>query len=74
MLSILNVAYIHLRLDKTIGRSDSQWFGSTNILFVGYLLQLPPVNGQPVFSRLCNKTVVNRFGCMTTVNIWKKTV
>ena len=74
MLSNLNLAYIHLRLDETIGCSGSQWFGSTNILFVGDLLQLPPVNGQPVFSRLCNKTVVNRLGCMTTVNIWKETV
>ena len=45
-----------------------------NILFVGDLLQLPPVNGASVFAGLTNKAVVIRLGCMTSVNIWKETI
>ena len=41
MLSSLSLAYIHLRLDELFGGDD--WFGSINILFVGDILQLPPV-------------------------------
>ena len=42
MLSNLNLAYIHLRLDELFDGTD--WFGSMNVIFVGDLLQLPPVN------------------------------
>ena len=48
MLSSLNLAYIHLRLEELFGGSGD-WFGSINMLFVGDILQLPPVNGSPVF-------------------------
>ena len=41
MLSSLNLAYIHLRLEEVFG--GDTWFGSVNVLFVGDLLQLPPV-------------------------------
>ena len=40
------------------------------MLFVGDLLQLPPVNGAPVFE----KSFVTKMGCMTCVNIWGETV
>ena len=50
------------------------WFGSINILFVDDLLQLPSVNGVPVFDKLNNKAVLPKLGCMTSVNIWKETV
>ena len=73
MLSSLNLAYIHLRLEEIFGDSTN-WFGATNVLFVGDILQLPPVNGQPVFTRLDNKDVALRLGCLTSVNIWKETV
>ena len=53
MLSNLNLAYIHLRLEELFGSAD--WFGSMNVMFVGDLLQLPPVNGSPVFSKLSHK-------------------
>ena len=72
MLSSLNLAYIHLRLEELFGGSD--WFGSMNVVFVGDLLQLPPVNGQPVFSKLTNKVISSKVGCMGSVNIWKDTV
>uniref|UniRef100_A0A1X7UWN2 ATP-dependent DNA helicase n=1 Tax=Amphimedon queenslandica TaxID=400682 RepID=A0A1X7UWN2_AMPQE len=38
----------------------NEWFGSKNILFVGDLLQLPPVNGRPVFKEISNKLVKTR--------------
>ena len=72
MLSNLNLAYVHLRLDEIFGRD--QWFGGVNVLFVGYVLQLPPVNGAPVFDRLTNKSVASKLGCMTSVNIWQDNV
>ena len=73
MLSNLNLAYIHLRLEEIFGDSTN-WFGATNVLFVGDILQLPPVNGQPVFARLDNKAIGSRLGCMASVNIWRDTV
>ena len=72
MLSTLNLAYVHLRLDEIFGRD--QWFGGVNMLFVGDILQLPPINGAPVFDRINNKSVASKLGCMTLVNIWQDTV
>ena len=42
-----------------------------NVLFVGDILQLPPVNRGPVFERSSNKSITNKLGCMTSVNIWQ---
>ena len=72
MLSNLNLAYIHLKLEEIFG--GSEWFSAMNILFVGDLLQLPPVNGLPVFSKLTSKAVSNKLGCISAVNIWADTV
>ena len=44
------------------------------MLFVGDILQLPPVTGSPVFAKLCNKLIASRMGNMTSVNIWKDTI
>ena len=41
---------------------------------VGDLLQLPPVNGVPVFQRVPSTVVALRLGCITTINIWKETI
>ena len=41
-----------------------------NILFVGDILQLPPVHGFPVFQSISNKLIATRLGCLTYVNIW----
>ena len=54
MVSSLNLAYIHLRLDEIFAKDE--WFGSVNVLFVGDILQLPPVNGGAVFERISNKS------------------
>jgi hypothetical protein len=72
MVSNINLAYIHLRLDEIYAKD--QWFGGLNVLFVGDILQLPPVNGASVFERINNKSVASKLGCMTTINIWQDTV
>ena len=55
MVSSLNLAYIHMRLEELFGASD--WFGGRNVLFVGDLLQLQPVNGSPVFEMISKKSL-----------------
>ena len=45
-----------------------------NVLFVGDLLQLQPVNGSPVFEKICRKSVCHKLGCATSVNIWTDSV
>ena len=55
MVSSLNLAYFHLRLEELFGRDE--WFGSRNILFVGNL-QLQPVGGSPVFERIATKSLL----------------
>ena len=67
MVSSLNLAYIHLRLDGLFGGND--WFGSRNMIFVGDLLQLQPVNGNPIFEGITNKTLSYKLGCAASVNI-----
>ena len=49
MVSSLNLTYIHLRLEEVFGGNDC--FGSKN-MFVGDLLQLPPISGNPVFDKI----------------------
>ena len=49
-------------------------FGSKNIIFVGDLLQLPPVNGRPVFQNVNSTIVKQRLGSGCAINIWKETV
>ena len=72
MVSNLNLAYIHLRLDEIFGKDE--WFGGVNVLFVGDILQLPPVNGGAVFERVNNRSVVSKLGCMTSINIWQECI
>lgn len=43
-----------------------------NVICVGDLLQLPPVNGDPVFSKL-NYKAMSKLGSMGSSNIWKDT-
>ena len=72
MVSSLNLAYIHLRLDEMFNSND--WFGSKNMLFVGDILQLQPVNGNPVFEKVGNKSLAQKIGCVTAINIWKDAI
>ncbi|XP_064399479.1 ATP-dependent DNA helicase PIF6-like [Halichondria panicea] len=44
------------------------------MLFVGDILQLPPVNGAPVFQSVPTKVLSLRIGCIGSANIWKSTV
>ena len=71
MLSNFNLANIHLRLEELFWSTD--WFGSINVMFVGDLLQLPSVNGDPVFSKL-NLKAMSKLGCMGSGNIWKDNI
>ena len=68
MVSNLNLTYLHLRLDDIYGS------GSKNIIFVGDLLQLPPVNGRPVFQNVSSTIFKQRLGSGCVFNIWKETV
>ena len=72
MVSCLNLAYLHLRLEELFGSND--WFGGKNILFVGDILQLQPVNGSPVFERVTQKSLTLRLGCAASINIWRDSV
>ena len=72
MVSSLNLAYIHLRLDEIFARYE--WFGGVNVMFVGDILQLPPVKGAPVYERINNKSITTKLGCLTSVNIGHDTV
>ena len=72
MVSSLNLAYIHIRLDKIFARDE--WFGKVNVLFVGDILQLTPVNGAAVFEKINNKSITIKLGCITSVNIWQDIV
>ena len=72
MVSSLNLAYLHLRMEEIFG--GSEWFGSMNVVFVGDLLQLPPVKGSHVFEPINNKMIQSKLGCMTSINIWQETV
>ena len=72
MVSSLNLAYIHLRLEELFG--GDEWFGSTNMLFVGYILQLQPVNGSAVFENITKNTLLLKLGCAASINIWRDSV
>ena len=72
MVSSLNLAYIHMRLEELF--NEGEWFGARNMLFVGDLLQLQPVSGNPVFEKISTKTLLFQLGCATTVNIWRESV
>lgn len=54
MISNISLSYIHLRLCEIFDTSDSDngWFGRINILVLGDLLQLPPVNEASPFVTL----------------------
>ena len=56
MVSSLNLAYMYLTLEELFG--GSEWFGARNVLFVGDIPQLQPVNGTPVFEKFTQKSVL----------------
>ena len=72
MISSLNLAYMHLRLEELFG--SVEWFGSKNMLFVGDLLQLQPPSGNPIFEKISKKALLQQLGCAASVNIWKDSI
>ena len=72
MVSSLNLAYIHLRLEELF--DGDEWFGSTNMLFIGDILQLQPANGSAVFENITKKTLLLKLGCAASINIWRDSV
>ena len=60
MVSSLNLAYMHLRVEELFG--DQDWFGSMNMQFVGELLQLQLVNGKPMFNLVSKKQLCLKLG------------
>ena len=72
MVSSINLAFVHMRLEELFG--SSEWFGSRNMLFVGDLLQLPPVHGNPVFDKVATKSILSQLGCAAAINIWRDCV
>ncbi|XP_011405549.1 PREDICTED: uncharacterized protein LOC100638306 [Amphimedon queenslandica] len=72
MVSSLNLTYIHMRMNDRF--ESDEWFGGKSVLFVGDILQLPPVHGEPVFEQVTAKTLKYRLGSMGAVNIWRDAV
>ena len=72
MVSSLNLAYMHLRLEELFGGHD--WFGGRNVLFVGDLLQLQPVNGSPEFEKITKKSLCPKLGYAASINIYDSVV
>ena len=70
MVSNLNVAYLHMRLEDIFGTDE--WFGSKNILFVGDNCHQLMVDQYLI--KISNKLVKTRLGAANAVNIWKETV
>ena len=68
----VNLTYIHLRLDEIFARDE--WFGGVHTPFVGFILQLPPVNGAAIFERIHSKSFSNKLRSKTSVNIWQENV
>ena len=67
-VSSLNLAFVHMRLEELFG--SSEWFGSRNMLFLGDLLQLPPVHGNPGFEKVATKSILSQLWCAAAINIW----
>jgi len=61
MVFSFNLAHMHLRLEELFG--GNEWFGARNMLFVGDILQLQPVNGTPVFENISQKSLSYKLGC-----------
>ena len=61
-----------MKLEELFGGHD--WFGSKSIVCFGDLLQLPPVNGSPVFQTVSRKSLCQKLGCATSVNIWQESM
>ena len=66
--------YMHLRLSEIFQTEDIEdgWFGRKNLLFLGDLLQLPPIFEGPVYSSLSSELTAKLTGCVGTINLWRQ--
>ena len=73
MVSNVTLLYIHLRLTEIFQTEDSKdgWFGKWNLLFLGDLLQLPPVFESPVYITVSSETASKLTGCVGTMDLWR---
>ena len=72
MVSSPNHTYIHLRLQEIMG--GNEWFGGVNVMFVGDLLQLQPVSGEPIFEKMKRSSMSRKIGGIASRNIWQEVV
>ncbi|XP_043275424.1 ATP-dependent DNA helicase PIF7-like [Venturia canescens] len=72
MVSNITLMYIHLRLTEIFDTTDVEngWFGKTNIIVFGDLLQLPPVREEPVFIKLSKEKVEKLIGSLSSIDLW----
>ena len=62
MVSSLTLTYMHFRLEERFG--GDEWFGCRNMMFVGDLLQLQPVNGIRYFKTSHKKHFCTNWGAL----------
>ena len=74
MVSNVTLLYIHLRLTEIFQTEEIEdgWFGRRNLLFLGDLLQLPPVFEGPIYTALTVDLAQKYTGCAGTVDLWCK--
>lgn len=74
MVSNIMLAMINLRLCEIFDTFEIEdgWFGRLNILLLGDLLQLKPVNEEPPFVDISSSKQRDYFNNFTTINLWKE--
>ena len=74
MVSNVTLMYMHLRLSEIFQTEQVEdgWFGRKNLLFLGDLLQLPPVFEGPVYNSLSCELTAKLTGCVGTIDLWRK--
>ena len=74
MVSNVTLMYMHLRLSEIFQTEDIEdgWFGRKNLLFLGDLLQLPPIFEGPVYSSLSSELTTKLTGCVGTIDLWRQ--
>ena len=74
MVSNVTLMYMHLRLSEIFQTEQVEdgWFGRKNLLFLGDLLQLPPVFEGPVYNSLSSELTAKLTGCVGTIDLWRK--
>ena len=50
---------------------EDGWFGKRNMLFLGDLLQLPPVFEGPVYTHLTAELTQKYTGCVGAFDLWQ---